>query len=72
MQNDLVLKLAKESGFKTDWQHADVQAIKSERYHVFAELIVRECGKWVNDNVGLIDDETMADMLRHFGVKNEN
>ena len=35
----------------------------------FAELIVRECAEWVNDNVGLIDEEARADLLKHFGVK---
>jgi hypothetical protein len=36
---------------------------------VFAELIIKECGKWVNDNVGLLDEEAQADLLKHFGVK---
>ena len=36
---------------------------------VFAELIVRECAEWVNDNVGLIDEEARADLLKHFGVE---
>ncbi len=35
----------------------------------FAELIVRECSKWVNNNVGLIDEEAKADLLKHFGVE---
>ena len=35
----------------------------------FAELIVRECAEWVNDNVGLIDEEARADLLKHFGVE---
>ena len=33
-----------------------------------AELIIKECVGWVNDNVGLIDEETKADLLKHFGV----
>ena len=35
----------------------------------FAELIVRECAKWVNDNLGLVDEEAKADLLKHFGVE---
>ena len=33
-----------------------------------AELIIKECVGWINDNVGLIDEETKADLLKHFGV----
>ena len=35
----------------------------------FAELIVRECAKWVNDNLGLVDEEAKADLLKNFGVE---
>lgn len=42
---------------------------KREYDKKFAELIVRECGKWVNDNVGLLDEEASADLLKHFGVE---
>ena len=35
----------------------------------FAELIVRECCQWVNDNLGLLDEEARADLLKHFGVE---
>jgi hypothetical protein len=35
----------------------------------FAELVVRECGQWVNDNLGLLDEEALADLLKHFGVE---
>ena len=35
----------------------------------FAELIVRECAEWVNDNLGLVDEESKADLLKHFGVE---
>jgi hypothetical protein len=34
-----------------------------------AELIIWECGQWVNDNLGLLDEEARADLLKHFGVK---
>ena len=35
--------LAEQAGFKVNWQHEDVQAIKMARFEKFAELIVREC-----------------------------
>ena len=35
----------------------------------FAELVVQECAEWVNDNVGLIDEEARANLLKHFGVE---
>ena len=40
-----------------------------DKLEKFAELIVRECGKWVNDNLGLLDEEAEADLLKHFGVE---
>jgi hypothetical protein len=41
--NELIKKCAKEAGFKTDWQHSDVQAIKLARFEKFAKLIIEEC-----------------------------
>jgi hypothetical protein len=35
----------------------------------FAQLIVQECCQWVNDNLGLLDEEARADLLKHFGVE---
>jgi hypothetical protein len=31
--------MAREAGFKVDWQHADVAEIKAKRYEYFAELV---------------------------------
>ena len=41
--NERIKQLAELSGFKVDWQHEDVQALKMARFEKFAELIVREC-----------------------------
>jgi hypothetical protein len=41
--NERIRELAELSGFKTDWQHEDVQAIKMARFEKFAQLIVKEC-----------------------------
>jgi hypothetical protein len=41
--NERIKQFAQEAGFKVDWQHEDVQAIKMARYEKFAQLIVQEC-----------------------------
>ena len=72
--NKLIQQLAGLSGFKVDWQHEDVQALKMARFEKFAELIVREC---LNQcyNRGM-DDELYAGQLKaatyieeYFGVE---
>lgn len=45
------------------WNISDEFCIK------FAELIVRECAEWVNNNLGLVDEDAKADLLKHFGVE---
>jgi len=46
--NELIKELAQEAGFKVDWQHEDVQALKMERFEKFAQLIVQECVRVCN------------------------
>ena len=41
--NEKIKEFAEQAGFKVNWQHEDVQAIKMARFEKFAELIVREC-----------------------------
>jgi hypothetical protein len=43
MNEELIKEFARQAGFKVNWQHEDVQAIKMAQYKEFAELIVREC-----------------------------
>ena len=64
--NDLIKHFAQEAGFKVDWQHEDVQAIKMARYEKFAQLIVAECISMADDFEcgGLVEQ-----MKQHFGVK---
>jgi hypothetical protein len=53
-------------------EQADLHAtlyFRKEQLRKFAELIVRECGEWVNDNLGLLDEEAKSDLLKHFGVE---
>ena len=41
--NERIRELAEQAGFKVNWQHEDVQAIKMARFEKFAELIIAEC-----------------------------
>lgn len=58
---------------QVEWRFADRLTGELSEYDKrllkFAELIVRECAEWVNDNLGLVDEEARKDLLRHFGVK---
>ena len=47
--NERIRQLAELSGFKTNWQHEDVQAIKMARFEKFAQLIVQECANIAHD-----------------------
>ena len=37
--NEDIIRMARQAGFKVDWQHADVAQIKSKRYEYFAALV---------------------------------
>ena len=39
MDREAVIRIAREAGFKVDWQHADVAEIKAKRYEYFAALV---------------------------------
>ena len=39
MNREDVIRMAREAGFKVDWQHADVAEIKAKRYEYFAALV---------------------------------
>jgi hypothetical protein len=39
MTREDVIRMAREAGFKVDWQHADVAEIKAKRYEYFAALV---------------------------------
>jgi len=76
--NELIKQFAQEAGFKVDWQHEDVQAIKMERFEKFAELIVAECSKVIRHggqrkgafgNEDLRPSEIATMIEEHFGVK---
>lgn len=56
---------------KTDRTTTEVtEQEKQELFNqTFAGLIIQECAEWVNDNVGLLDEEAADDLLKHFGVE---
>jgi hypothetical protein len=39
MNREDIIRMAREAGFKVDWQHPDVAEIKSKRYEHFAALV---------------------------------
>ena len=61
--NERIRELAEQAGFKVNWQHEDVQAIKMARFEKFAELIVRECAEIC------LEANDHKNILRHFGVE---
>ena len=69
--NEQIKLLAEQAGFKVNWQHEDVQAIKMARFEKFAELIVEKCA-------GIIESQDVDPSFKlrmswavkkHFGVK---
>jgi hypothetical protein len=39
MNREEIIRMAREAGFKVDWQYADVAEIKAKRYEYFAALV---------------------------------
>jgi GH25 family lysozyme M1 (1,4-beta-N-acetylmuramidase) len=39
MNKEDIIRMAREAGFKVDWQQADVAEIKAKRYEYFAALV---------------------------------
>ena len=67
MMNERIKELAEQAGFKVNWQHEDVQAVKMARFEKFAELIVKECCDVLYDNE-LGGYQTNYVLKEHFGV----
>lgn len=63
--NERIRELAEQAGL--DYDSYDRYGLFNEEK--FAELIVRECADWINDNVGMVDADARVDLLKHFGVK---
>lgn len=70
--NERIRELAKQAGFKTNWQHEDVQAIKMARFEKFTQLIVRDCIDIVDSHRMKMDSgptHIIEDFKKHFGVE---
>jgi hypothetical protein len=76
--NERIRELAELSGFKVDWQHEDVQALKMARFEKFAELIVKEYEKLLPETCPWADADKEGPMKgwhvqfvarKHFGVE---
>ena len=74
--NERIKEFAEQAGFvlwqDESWNPGDVidwSCRYDDELKKFAELIIKECSEWVNDNVGLVDEKAKADLLKHFGVK---
>ena len=57
--NERIKEFARQAGFKVNWQHEDIQAIKMAQYEEFAELIIQECLGKIS---GLIVEETFENL----------
>jgi hypothetical protein len=74
MNDDLIKEFARQSGFKVNWQHEDMQAIKMAQYREFAEKIVNECVRHFNEDYQRDFDTNWREDLsksikQHFGVE---
>ena len=76
--NERIKQLAEQAGFKVNWQHEDVQAIKMARFEKFAELIVAECIQTIqmgitrdghNTEQYLRSVKHIKQIREHFGVE---
>ena len=71
--NEQIKELAEQAGFKVNWQHEDVQAIKMARFEKFAELIVRKCMELVEGYTKQRTHTTFykaeEQIKQHFGVE---
>ena len=72
--NERITQLAQQAGMYVDlkgepWPKAMSAEECQVAYKKFAELLVRECAEWVDRNLGLVDEEAKADLLKHFGVE---
>ena len=70
--NKRILELAKQAGFCVIEDQIYTPTIDENITEVqarFAEMIVRECAKVANENVGVFTPGCGNSVLEHFGVK---
>ena len=69
MDREAVIRMAREAGFKVDWQHADVAEIKAKRYEYFAALVAtaerNKLAAWmIERGYATGHGDTVEDLLR--------
>lgn len=69
--NERIRQIAEQAGFKTNWQHEDVQAIKMARFEKFTQLIVADCSVALSPMLrDMISRGQAVDLIqKHFGVE---
>ena len=69
MNKEDIIRMAREAGFKVDWQHADVAEIKAKRYEYFAALVAaaerEKVAQWMmSQGYATGHGDTIKDLLK--------
>lgn len=60
-------KQARKRPMGNSWCYANPDEFEQK----FAELVITETTNWINENVGYVDADARADLMKHFGVNSE-
>jgi hypothetical protein len=68
MNREEIIRMAREAGFRVDWQHADVAEIKAKRYEYFAALVAaaerEKVARWhIDSGYATGHGDTIEDLL---------
>jgi hypothetical protein len=68
MNREEIIRMAREAGFRVDWQHADVAEIKAKRYEYFAALVAaaerEKVARWhIGSGYATGHGDTIEDLL---------
>ena len=71
MDREEIIRMAREAGFKVDWQHADVAEIKAKRYEYFAALVAKhereKVAQWMTrQGYATGHGDNIEDLLKEF------
>ena len=71
--NSKIVELANKAGFvlwtDENWNQGNVVDWSSDydkELEMFAELVINETVNWINENVGLVDEDARASLFKHF------
>ena len=71
--NNKIIELANKAGFvlwtDENWNQGNVVDWSSDydkELEMFAELVINETVNWINENVGLVDEDARASLFKHF------